>query len=120
MRRSLICACSSEPNKSLSLTNLQVPSVVFPEESLEFNKVDREERIDDYIVLDASVPGANQIGFKVRVGEYASLELKTTVDYRRHMKEYYFTMSNASYNCWIKTRKRGIYNLTTQELKTFS
>ena len=26
------------------------------------------------------------------------------------MKEYYFTMSNASYNCWIKSRKRGIHS----------
>ena len=109
---SLPSSCSSDPSKSLSLTNPQVSRVVFPEESLEFGKVDREERIDNYIVLDASVPGAKQIGFKVRGGEYASLELKTTVNCKRHVKEYYSTLSDTSYNCWVKSRKRGIYNLT--------
>ena len=107
-------SCSSDPSKSLSLTNPQVSRVVFPEESLEFGKVDREERIDNYIVLDASVPGAKQIGFKVRGGEYASLELKAMVNCTKHVKRCFFTTSDTPYmyNCWIKSRKRGIYNLT--------
>mmetsp|Transcript_2924 Transcript_2924/g.6270 ORF Transcript_2924/g.6270 Transcript_2924/m.6270 type:complete len:496 (+) Transcript_2924:232-1719(+) len=125
----------------LTLENPTVSSIVFPDSPpLKFDKIDAEERMDDYILLegcccfdvdnsvnDNDVNGNNantntakgadrtHIGFKVRGGMYASLELKTIVPPPPPDNDNGNDIENSSsayYHHWIKSRRRGYFNVT--------
>jgi len=132
----------SKPNQ-LTLDDPTVSSIVFPDSPpLKFDKIDAEERMDDYILLegcccfdvdnsvnDNDVNGNNantntakgadrtHIGFKVRGGMYASLELKTIVPPPAPDNDHGNDIESSSsaymfYNHWIKSRRRGCFNVT--------
>jgi len=126
----------------LTLENPTVSSIVFPDiPPLQFDKVDAEERIDDYILLEgcccdvddddannsdvnkndvngsnaATIADRTRIGFKIRGGEYASLELKTIVPPPPPDNDNGNDIENSSsayYHHWIKSRRRGYFNVT--------
>ena len=119
--------------KALTLSNPDVAAIMFPDEQdvMSFDKVDAEERIDDYVLLHNlcasstdigvhAVDSPGRIGFKVRGGEYASLELKTVVvaippsphPPSSHDEEGGVANPTRAYDQWIKSRRRGRFDVS--------